>query len=99
EEACVVFAVMPGPILPARGFAYVHIIHWDEKEAMIQVDSDFISVLVGEEAETGIIQRGLDVIDKPLELFYEQIAMRNATGLASVENDTVKKQKWYEIFK
>src|SRR5699024_8683005 len=33
------------------------------------------------------------------EIFYEQIAMRNATGLASVENDTVKKQKWYEIFK
>src|SRR5699024_5600326 len=99
EGDFVVLTVKPDPKFPARGFGYVQMIDWDEKEATIQVDSDFISVLDGEEAETGIIQRGLDVIDKPLEIFYEQIAMRNATGLASVENDTVKKQKWYEIFK
>src|SRR5699024_8904897 len=99
EGDFVVLTVKPDPKFPARGFGYVQMIDWDEKEATIQVDSDFISVLDGEEAETGIIQRGLDVIDKPLEIFYEQIAMRNATELASVENDTVKKQKWYEIFK
>ena len=34
-----------------------------------------------EEAESGIIKRSLDVIEKPLEVFYEQIAKRNATGL------------------
>src|SRR5690625_4837986 len=89
EGDFVVLTVKPDPKFPARGFGYVQTIDWDKKEATIQVDSDFISILDGEEAETGIIQRGLDVIDKPLEIFYEQIAMRNATGLASVENDTV----------
>ncbi len=37
------------------------------------------------EQETGIITRSLDIIEKPLEIYYEQIAKRNATGLAAVE--------------
>ena len=45
-----------------------------------------------EEQETGIVTRPLDVIEKPLEVFYEQIAMRNATGLASVETTEDKRQ-------
>ena len=51
-----------------------------------------------EEQETGIITRPLDVIEKPLEVYYEQIAKRNATGLASVEKTEEKRQEWFEKF-
>lgn len=42
--------------------------------------------------------RSLDVIEKPLEIYYEQIAKRNATGLAAVEETEENKQKWFEKF-
>ena len=51
-----------------------------------------------EEVETGIVNRPLDVIEKPLEIYYEQIAKRNATGLASVEETEEKRQEWFEKF-
>jgi ribonucleoside-diphosphate reductase alpha chain len=51
-----------------------------------------------EEASTGVIDRSLDVIEKPLEIFYEQIAKRNATGLASVEETEEKRREWTERF-
>ena len=35
--------------------------------------------------DSGIIEVSLDVVEKPLEIFYEQIAARVATGLAAVE--------------
>ena len=42
--------------------------------------------------------RPLDVIEKPLEVYYEQIAKRNATGLAAVEKTEEKRQEWFEKF-
>src|SRR5699024_11385539 len=84
EGDFVVLTVKPDPKFPARGFGYVQTIDWDEKEATIQVDSDFISVLDGEEADTGIIQRGIAVIDKTIECFYESFAQRYTTWLARV---------------
>ena len=50
------------------------------------------------EAKTGIIKRPLDVIEKPLEVYYEQVAKRNATGLASVEETEEKRKEWFEKF-
>ena len=44
------------------------------------------------------MKRSLDVIEKPLEIFYEQIAKRNATGLASVETTEEKRKEWFEKF-
>ena len=51
-----------------------------------------------EEIETGIVKRDLDVIDKPLEIYYEQIAKRNATGLAAVEKTEEKQKEYFELF-
>src|SRR5690625_3861033 len=95
----VVLTVKPDPKFPARGYGFIKSIDWTTGEAYIKVDNDFLSILDGEEAETGLIQRGLDVIDKPLEIFYEQIAMRNAKGLASVEKDSVDEKYWFDRFK
>src|SRR5690625_5080960 len=99
EGDFVVLTVKPDPKFPARGYGFINSIDWTNGEAYIKVDTDFLSILEGEEAETGLIRRGLEVIDKPLEIFYEQIAMRNATGLASVEETEDKVNYWQDRFK
>src|SRR5690625_4033324 len=71
----VVLTVKPDPKFPARGYGFVKAIDWDKKQARIKVADEFCGVLEDEaEIETGIVKRDLDVIDKPLEIFYEQIA-------------------------
>ncbi|SDQ50863.1 ribonucleoside-diphosphate reductase alpha chain [Virgibacillus salinus] len=99
EGDFVVLTVKADPKFPARGLGYVKSIDWQHKEADIQVDSQFVSVLDNEqEASTGVVKRSLDVIDKPLEVYYEQIARRNATGLSNVETTLVKQKEWFEKF-
>lgn len=95
----VVLTVKPDPKFPARGYGFVESINWESKEANIKVAEEFISVLEDEhEIETGIVKRNLSVIDKPLEIFYEQIAKRNATGLSSVEVSEEKRQASFAAF-
>ncbi|MFC2948193.1 vitamin B12-dependent ribonucleotide reductase [Virgibacillus sediminis] len=93
----VVLTVKADPKFPARGIGRIQSVDWDHKEAAIKVDSEFLSVLDKEE-ESGIVRRSLDVIDKPLELFYEQIAKRNAAGLAAVEHTKEKQDEWFTKF-
>ncbi|WP_430785314.1 vitamin B12-dependent ribonucleotide reductase [Virgibacillus flavescens] len=95
----VVLTVKADPKFPARGFGIVKSINWEDKVADIQVSQEFVSVLDNEtEAATGIVKRSLDVIDKPLEVFYEQIASRNAAGLSNVESTEEKQQEWFQKF-
>ncbi|WP_077330198.1 vitamin B12-dependent ribonucleotide reductase [Virgibacillus siamensis] len=99
EGDFVVLTVKADPKFPARGLGYVKSVNWSTKEAEINVDPEFLSVLDNkEEASTGIVKRSLDVIDKPLEVFYEQIAKRNATGLANVETTEEKQKEWFDKF-
>ncbi|QSS98931.1 vitamin B12-dependent ribonucleotide reductase [Pontibacillus sp. ALD_SL1] len=95
----VVLTVKDDPKFPARGLGYIVSIDWQQAKAEVKVEPEFASVLEKpEEVETGIINRKLDVIDKPLEIFYEQIAKRNATGLAAVETDEAKRQESFQQF-
>ena len=95
----VVLTVKSDPNFPARGYGIVQEIDWDKKLATIKVAEEFINVLDDEkEIESGLVKRSLDVIDKPLEIYYEQIAKRNATGLASVETTEEKRAESYEAF-
>src|SRR5699024_12187957 len=43
-------------------------------------------------------KRNIDVLDKPLEVFYEQIAKRNAFGLSGVEESEEDRVKWENKF-
>src|SRR5699024_11611548 len=96
----VVLTLHPDPKLPARDYGYVESINWEENKAEIKVAEEFVAVLDDEqEVETGMIKRDLDTIDKPLEIFYEQIAARNAKGLSLVETSDEKRQASYEMFK
>ncbi|SDM16276.1 ribonucleoside-diphosphate reductase alpha chain [Bacillus sp. OK048] len=95
----VVLTIKEDPKFPARGLGYIMEIDWERKKAKVLVDEEFRGVLDDpEESATGLIWRSLDVIEKPLELFYEQIAKRNATGLASVEETEEKRIEWFEKF-
>ncbi len=95
----VVLTVKADPKFPARGLGFVKSIDWNEMKAKVQVDPEFVSVLDDEgEASTGVVTRSLDVIEKPLEVYYEQIAKRNAAGLSEVEETEEQRQKWFEVF-
>jgi len=95
----VVLTIKEDPKFPARGLGYIQQIDWEQKKATVLVEDEFRSSLdKPEEVETGLVIRSLDVIEKPLELFYEQIAKRNATGMASVEQTEEKRQEWFEKF-
>jgi ribonucleoside-diphosphate reductase alpha chain len=95
----VVLTVKPDPKFPARGYGFIKEIDWENNEAQIQVAEEFVSVLDDEtELKTGIVKRNLSVIDKPLEIYYEQIARRNATGLSKVETSEGKKAESFHAF-
>lgn len=95
----VVLTVKSDPKFPARGLGFIQSINWEKNEATVKVLDDYVSVLDDpEEAESGIIHRSLDVIEKPLEIFYEQIAKRNAAGLSSVEETEETKKTWFDKF-
>ncbi|WP_409405558.1 vitamin B12-dependent ribonucleotide reductase [Priestia megaterium] len=98
EGDFVVLTVKEDPKFPARGLGYVESINFEQKTAVVKVEDEFRGALSPEEAENGLIIRSLDVIEKPLEVFYEQIAKRNATGLASVEKTEEKRKEWFEKF-
>lgn len=98
----VVLTVKPDPKFPARGFGYVTAIDWQARTVSVKLDEAFVGVLEdAQEIETGVVTRPMDIIDKPLELYYEQIALRNARGLAAVETDEAKRaqaeQDFYDV--
>ncbi len=99
EGDFVVLTIKEDPKFPARGLGFIKEIDWQAKTASVLVEEEYRHSLdKPEEVETGIVKRSLDVIEKPLEIFYEQIAKRNATGLASVEATEEKRKEWFEKF-
>jgi ribonucleoside-diphosphate reductase alpha chain len=95
----VVLTIKEDPKFPARGLGYILDIDWEHKKATVLVEEEYRNALdKEEEIETGIIVRSLDVIDKPLEIFYEQIAKRNAKGLSVIEKTEEKQKEWFEKF-
>ncbi|WP_040228726.1 vitamin B12-dependent ribonucleotide reductase [Bhargavaea cecembensis] len=95
----VVLTVKEDPKFPARGLGYVMSVDRDAGRAEIWIEPDYRSAIDNpDEQEKGIVSRPLEVIEKPLEVFYEQIALRNATGLSSVEADEEKRQESFDRF-
>ncbi|MFA9457261.1 vitamin B12-dependent ribonucleotide reductase [Halalkalibacter sp. AB-rgal2] len=94
----VVLTIKDDPKFPARGYGFILELDRVNNQAKVLVDEEFRGVLEGEEAESGIVYRSLDTVEKPLEIYYEQIAKRNATGLASVEVTEEKQQQSFDRF-
>src|SRR5690606_7378586 len=95
----VVLTIKEDTKFPARGLGFVLHIDWEGNKARVLVDEEYRNILEDpEEAESGIITRSLDVIEKPLEVYYEQIAKRNAAGLAEVEKTPELREEWFHKF-
>ena len=95
----VVLTVKQDPKFPARGLGFIVSVDKAANTAQVWIEEDYRSAIdKPEEAEAGIVNRSLDVIEKPLEVYYEQIARRNATGLASVETTPEKREHWFNKF-
>lgn len=95
----VVLTVKEDPSFPARGLGFITALDLEAGQADIWIEQEYRSAIdEPAEQETGIITRPIEVLEKPLEVFYEQIAKRNATGLASVETTEEKRQASYEQF-
>lgn len=95
----VVLTIKEDPKFPARGTGFIQEIDWENNKAVVLVEEEFRGALETEkEVKTGLITRSIDVIEKPLEIYYEQIAKRVATGLAEVEETEEKRQEWFKKF-
>ncbi|KGX90888.1 ribonucleotide-diphosphate reductase [Pontibacillus halophilus JSM 076056 = DSM 19796] len=95
----VVLTIKADPKFPARGTGIIQSIDWERNKVTVKVDQEYMGVLDDEaEAQSGVIIRSIDVVDKPLEIYYEQIALRNATGLAEVETDEQKRNESFHMF-
>lgn len=99
EGDLVVMTIKEDPKFPARGTGFITALDRAAKKATVLVDEEYRSALDDPaEVETGLITRSLDVIEKPLEVFYEQIAKRNAAGLSAVETTDEKRKEWFDKF-
>lgn len=92
----VITVIKDDPKYPARGIGIVKEIDYDKQVATILIDEEFRGTLTDEkESTTGIITRNFINIDKPLELYYEQIARRVGYALAQNEEN---KDHYGELF-
>ena len=86
EGDLVILTVKEDPKYPARGTGTVLSVNHKEQTVRIKVSEEYQHNIDDFEVEEGgIVTRRILTLDTPLELFYEQIAMRNAHGLAEVE--------------
>ncbi len=93
----VVTVVKEDPKFPSRGIGSVQ-----------AIDGDIVSILLEEEfrgsledeteAETGLVKRPLHQVDKPIEIYYEQIARRVGHALASTEKSEADQEKYGQLF-
>ncbi|HLV49974.1 MAG TPA: vitamin B12-dependent ribonucleotide reductase, partial [Erysipelothrix sp.] len=95
----VVVIVKDDPTFPARGIGTVTAYNEDEGLVNIHLEEEWRGALEDEsEAETGDIIRNLSQIDKPLEIYYEQIAKRVGYALAQPEDSEQGKNTHGEKF-
>ena len=94
EGDLVVLTVKPDPKYPQRGLGIVQEIK--NNHATIYILPEFQATVEEGRLKDEQIKVNLNEIDKPLEVYYEQIAKRIATGLSEVEKDTDVWQKEFE---
>jgi ribonucleoside-diphosphate reductase alpha chain len=90
----VITIVRHDPKFPSRGIG--NVVSIDGDMITIKVEDEFLGQT--EDADvSGQIVRTLREVDKPLELFYEQIARRLANHLGEDETDEVKQAFYHEV--
>src|SRR5690554_4968810 len=87
----VLLTVKYDPKFPARGYGIITKIN--NGQVVVKLDEEFIGTAGAEELTVSI-----DEIEKPLEIYYEQIAKRVAKGLSEVETDLDKRAQAFIDF-
>ena len=90
----VITIVKNDPKFPSRGIGYVFSI--DNDNISIMLEEDFLGSAEDLNSE-GLIVRNIRQIDKPLELFFEQIAMRLAHHLGEDESKETIGDFYHEV--
>lgn len=99
EGNLVLTVIKDDPKYPAKGIGRVIELNHEEEVCTILVDKEFRATLENEvEAQTGVIIRKLKEIEKPLELYFEQIANRVGTALSAVEETEELRTKYSREF-
>lgn len=78
----VICVVKEDPKFPTRGIGYIEKI--EEQTVLIKLEVEY-SGMCSDMGEDGLIRRHINEVDKPMELFYEQICHRVANNLATGE--------------
>lgn len=95
----VVPTVKEDPSFPARGLGFITALDRATGQAKIWIEEEYrLAIDYPTEQESGIITRSIEVLEKPLEVFYKQIAKRNATGLAAVEKTEKQREVVFKRF-
>lgn len=95
----VVTIVKDDPKFPARGIGMVVEIDRAHESVKIELEEEWRAPLENEqEAATGIVKRSFKNVDKPMEIFYEQIAKRVGKALANTEQTHELKEKYGDLF-
>ncbi len=95
----VLTVIKEDPKYPARGVGIVQAIDYDHEIVTLEIEEEFRGTLEDEqESQTGIVKRTFFQIDKPLEIFYEQIAKRVGYALATPEKDEATREKYGQLF-
>src|SRR5699024_4925592 len=95
----VVVTIKSDPNSQDHGYSTLKSIDLTKKVERIKGSHQFLNVLDHQkERETKIVERSIDAIDKPLEVYYEQNARLNATGLCAVERTKEKQEESFKAF-
>lgn len=82
----VILTTHPDPQYPARGIGKIEEIN--KEQLIIRVEEEFQSALTDpEELASGRVIRTINEVEKPLELYFEQIAARVASGISAIEGE------------
>ncbi|HNZ50454.1 MAG TPA: vitamin B12-dependent ribonucleotide reductase [Bacilli bacterium] len=90
----VICVLKDDPNFPTRGIGYIKQI--DNDEVYITLETEFVG-MCPDANEDGIIRRKLNEVDKPLEIFYEQICHRVANNLAQGEKLETVRDFYHEL--
>ena len=95
----VVTVIKEDPKYPARGIGFVKSVDYEKEIMTIEIEEEFRPTLENEqESITGLITRSFREVDKPLEIYYEQIASRVGKALANTEKTENAKEKYAKLF-
>jgi len=86
--------VRDDPKFPARGVGYVEKI--DGNKLIIRITPDYLANTEDAD-ENGCVERTLKQVDKPLELYFEQIARRVADHLGEEESEEIRERFYQEV--